>query len=85
MCPLACPQAHTAQVGFSFRRIEMALNYIVDHLPALSGLAAETERLDALFEGVLRGHGLQCDAVLGLQWQMECILTIRQLCPTSGP
>lgn len=26
----------------------MALNYLVDHLPELSGLAAETERLDAL-------------------------------------
>lgn len=29
----------------------MALNYLVDHLPELSGLAAETERLDALITG----------------------------------
>ncbi|KAK9810744.1 hypothetical protein WJX73_004440 [Symbiochloris irregularis] len=37
------------QVGFAFRRIETALNYLVDKLPAISGLAAETERLDVLF------------------------------------
>lgn len=39
------------QVGFAFRRIEMALNYLVDNLPQLSGLAAETERLDVLLAG----------------------------------
>ena len=39
------------QVGFAFRRIEMALNYIVDNLTTFSGLAAESERLDTLFSG----------------------------------
>ena len=38
-----------AQVGFAFRRIEDALNFLVDKLPRFSGLAAEAERLDALF------------------------------------
>ena len=41
------------QVGFAFRRIEMALNYIVDNLSTFSGLAAQSERLDALFLGEL--------------------------------
>ena len=40
------------QVGFAFRRIEMALNYIVDNLTEFSGLAAQSERLDTLFSGV---------------------------------
>ena len=39
------------QVGFAFRRIEMALNYIVDNLSQFSGLAAQAERLDTLFAG----------------------------------
>jgi ABC-type uncharacterized transport system fused permease/ATPase subunit len=37
-----------SQVSFAFNRIEAALSYVVNHLASLSGLAAETERLDAL-------------------------------------
>ena len=36
------------QVSFAFNRIEAALSYVVNHLAALSNLAAETERLDSL-------------------------------------
>lgn len=39
------------QVSFAFSRIESALNYILNHLQELSGLAAEAERLDALMSG----------------------------------
>jgi hypothetical protein len=39
------------QVGFAFQRIETALSMIVSNLNGLSGLAAQTERLDALFKG----------------------------------
>ncbi len=48
------------QVSFAFSRIESALNYILNHLQELSGLAAEAERLDALLSG---GHPvtLICD------------------------
>ena len=42
------------QVGFAFNRIESALSYLVNHLARFSGLAAQTERLDALFAGVCR-------------------------------
>ena len=40
-----------SQVSFAFSRIESALNYILNHLNELSGLAAEAERLDALLSG----------------------------------
>ena len=39
------------QVSFAFGRIESALNYILNHLNELSGLAAQAERLDALLAG----------------------------------
>jgi ABC-type uncharacterized transport system fused permease/ATPase subunit len=39
------------QVSFAFRHIEGALNYFVDNLDKFSGLAAESERLDALLTG----------------------------------
>ena len=67
------------QVGFAFRRIEMALNYIVDNLTEFSGLAAESERLDTLFSGVHLSpntsphHGVHAcmkeDAPLGMTGQ----------------
>lgn len=41
------------QVGFAFHRIETALSMLVTNLSDLSGLAAKTERIDALFKGVL--------------------------------
>jgi len=37
------------QVGFAFHRIEKALSLLVANLSDLSGLAAKTERIDALF------------------------------------
>jgi hypothetical protein len=40
------------QVGFAFRRVEMALSFFVTKLPAISGLAAQAERLDALITGL---------------------------------
>lgn len=45
-------QRPRVQVGFAFNRIESALSYLVNHLARFSGLAAQTERLDALFAGV---------------------------------
>ena len=39
------------QVAFAFRHIEGALNYLVDNLDKFSGLAAESERLEALLTG----------------------------------
>ena len=42
---------HLLQVSFAFGRIESALNYILNHLNELSGLAAQAERLDALLAG----------------------------------
>jgi hypothetical protein len=39
------------QVGFAFGRIESALTVLVANLSELSGLAAKTERIDALFTG----------------------------------
>ena len=45
------------QVTFAFDRIERALSMIVTNLSKLSGLAAETERLDALFAGVIEPYG----------------------------
>ena len=39
------------QVGFAFRSVEHALTIIVRNLESFSGLAAETERLDALATG----------------------------------
>lgn len=38
-------------MGFAFRSVEHALTIIVTHLESFSGLAAETERLDALSTG----------------------------------
>ena len=40
------------QVGFAFSRIEHALSMLITNLSELSGLAAKTERIDALFKGV---------------------------------
>jgi hypothetical protein len=42
------------QVGFAFGRIESALTVLVANLSELSGLAAKTERIDALFSGVYK-------------------------------
>ena len=41
-----------SQVGFAFRSVEHALTIIVRNLESFSGLAAETERLDALAAGM---------------------------------
>ena len=38
-------------MGFAFGRIESALTVLVANLSELSGLAAKTERIDALFTG----------------------------------
>ena len=48
------------QVSFAFNRIESALSYVINHLAALSSLAAETERLDALLGALAPGaaHGV---------------------------
>ncbi len=43
------------QVSFAFRHIEGALNYFVDNLDKFSGLAAQSERLDALLTGIVSG------------------------------
>lgn len=43
------------QVSFAFNRIEASLSYIVNNLSALSSLAAETERLDALLNALGSG------------------------------
>lgn len=53
------------QVSFAFSRIESALNYILNHLQELSGLAAEAERLDALLSGGLSTslHASPCEGV----------------------
>ena len=65
---LRSKQQLCVQVGFAFNRIESALSYLVNHLARFSGLAAQTERLDALFAGVCRSLALpwtlvaQCDA-----------------------
>ena len=58
------------QVTFAFGRIESALNYILNHLNELSGLAAQAERLDALLSGTritnvhltVPDDSLPCDA-----------------------
>ena len=44
-------RAGCLQVGFAFRSVENALTMIVRNLESFSGLAAETERLDALAAG----------------------------------
>lgn len=50
--PLMCTMAYViTQVGFAFRSVEHALTMIVRNLESFSGLAAETERLDALATG----------------------------------
>lgn len=41
------------QVSFTFQRIESALSFVVDNLAALSGLAAQTERLDELLRALV--------------------------------
>ena len=46
------------QVSFAFGRIESALNYILNHLNELSGLAAQAERLDALLAGMATSGSL---------------------------
>lgn len=58
-----------SQVGFAFRQVEHALTLIVRNLESFSGLAAETERLDALAAalaerrtadaGIVRHHSSQ--------------------------
>ena len=57
---------HLLQVSFAFGRIESALNYILNHLNELSGLAAQAERLDALLAGMtlalLSWQVLSCNA-----------------------
>ena len=42
---------HSIQVGFAFRHIEGALNYLVDNLDKFSSLAAVSQRLDTLLQG----------------------------------
>ena len=48
------------QVGFAFRSVENALTLIVRNLETFSGLAAETERLDALAAGAFCIIALEC-------------------------
>lgn len=47
------------QAAFAFNRIEAALTYVVSNLGALSSLAAETERLDALLLWLERDSRLE--------------------------
>lgn len=49
-----------SQVGFAFRSVEHALTMIVRNLESFSGLAAETERLDALAAGLHSFPYLSC-------------------------
>ena len=39
------------QVGFAFHRIEAALSVLIMKMADFSGLAAQTERLEALLDG----------------------------------
>ena len=48
------------QVGFAFRSVENALTLIVRNLESFSGLAAETERLDALAAGAYCINAICC-------------------------
>ncbi len=43
----------SAQVGFAFHRIEAALSVLIMKMADFSGLAAQTERLEALLDGTL--------------------------------
>ena len=54
VCTLLCMQTVSGlpQVGFAFNRIESAFSYLVNNMGKFSGLAAQTERLDALFAGM---------------------------------
>lgn len=61
-------------MGFAFGRIESALTVLVANLSELSGLAAKTERIDALFTGgchiPVRGilHAKEaCDTLCAMQ------------------
>lgn len=45
-------------MSFAFNRIESALSYLMNNLGRFSGLAAQTERLDALFAGGPFGYVL---------------------------
>lgn len=51
--PLIRPSNLLPQASFAFQSIESALSVIVNNLAQLSGLAAETDRLDALREAML--------------------------------
>ena len=42
-----------SQVGFAFHRIEAALSVLIMKMADFSGLAAQTERLEALLDGTL--------------------------------
>ena len=59
-CTIICMQtlAGLHQVGFAFNRIESALSYLVTNMGKFSGLAAQTERLDALFAGTQPAQNL---------------------------
>lgn len=41
----------SAQVGFAFHRIEAALSVLIMKMADFSGLAAQTDRLEALLDG----------------------------------
>jgi len=58
------------QVGFAFRSVENALTLIVRNLESFSGLAAETERLDALAAGAFCIIAVYC--FMSLVWVDAC-------------
>jgi len=58
------------QVGFAFRSVENALTLIVRNLESFSGLAAETERLDALAAGAFCIIAVYC--LMSLVWVDAC-------------
>ncbi|CAK0734001.1 hypothetical protein CVIRNUC_000368 [Coccomyxa viridis] len=77
------------QVSFAFGRIESALNYILNHLNELSGLAAQAERLDALLAAVRQiespGPSIlhETGEAISLRLEALCVCTPdgrRQLC-----
>jgi putative ATP-binding cassette transporter len=69
------------QVGFAFNKIEGALSYVVTHLAAMSNLAAETERLDALMTAVApdpRGGGVK-RTTINKNNKTRCCLELQSL------
>lgn len=78
------------QVGFAFNRIESALSYLVNHMGKFSGLAAQTERLDALFAGMQPAQNMRTTQraaadVTWLRWVCEWLSTGAVLMRTTHP